>query len=121
VAHVTADIHEGPFLDREADLMLGFEAGYRVSWSTTAGGLEITRDGEGAWVPAAFVSDNDKTWSGDHVSVDPELVQGMFFSSLPLEVPESGLDIRHVAPTVLSLLGIPVPEACDLAPLQTAR
>jgi hypothetical protein len=54
------------------------------------------------------------------VSVDPELVQGMFFSSLPLQVPGAGLDIRHVAPTVLSLLGVPVPDACDLAPLQTA-
>jgi len=121
VAHVTGQIHDGPFLDREADLMLGFEAGYRVSWSTTAGGLEVEKDESGGWVPAAFVSDNDKTWSGDHVSVDPELVQGMFFSSLELALPEGGLDLRHVAPTVLSLLGVPVPPECDLPPLAVAR
>ena len=68
--------------------------------------------------PAPFLEDNDKTWSGDHVSVDPELVQGMFFSSVPLRVPAEGLDLRHIAPTVLSLLDVPVPAECDLAPLE---
>jgi len=119
-AQRTKDIHAGPFLDREADLMLGFEAGYRVSWSTTAGGLELVEGDGGALVPAPFVGDNTKTWSGDHVSVDPSLVQGIFFSSLRMNLPDGGLDLRHVAPTVLSLLGVPVPQECDLQPLQRA-
>lgn len=117
-AHVTSAIHQGPYLDREADLMLGFEAGYRVSWITTSGGLELVKDEGGAWVPAPSISDNDKNWSGDHVSVDPELVQGLFFSSVPLQVPEGGLDLRHIAPTVLAMLGVGVPTECDLPPLR---
>jgi predicted AlkP superfamily phosphohydrolase/phosphomutase len=117
-AHASSEIHSGPFLDREADLLLGFEAGYRVSWITTSGGLDLTRDDAGAWVPAPSISDNDKNWSGDHVSVDPALVQGLFFSSVPLQVPEGGLDLRHVAPTTLSLLGVGVPTEYDLAPLE---
>lgn len=117
-AQATSEIHAGPYLDREADIMLGFEAGYRVSWITTSGGLDLTKDESGAWVPAPSVSDNDKNWSGDHVSVDPSLVQGLFFSSVPLQVPEGGLDLRHIAPTTLSLLGVPVPAECDLPPLE---
>jgi predicted AlkP superfamily phosphohydrolase/phosphomutase len=117
-AHVTSQIHAGPYLDREADLMLGFEAGYRVSWITTSGGLDLVKDEAGAWIPAPSISDNDKNWSGDHVSVDPELVQGLFFSSVPLQVPERGLDLRHIAPTVLALLGVDVPAEYDLPPLE---
>jgi len=117
-AHVTSDIHQGPFLDREADLMLGFEAGYRVSWITTSGGLDLEKDEAGAWVPAPSISDNDKNWSGDHVSVDPGLVQGLFFSSVPLAVPETGLDLRHIAPTALALLGLEVPAVYDLPALE---
>jgi predicted AlkP superfamily phosphohydrolase/phosphomutase len=117
-AQLTSDIHEGPYLDREADLMLGFEAGYRVSWITTSGGLDLETDGTGGWVPAPSISDNDKNWSGDHVSVDPSLVQGLFFSSVPIQVPEGGLDLRHIAPTVLDLLGLAVPPEYDLSPLE---
>jgi predicted AlkP superfamily phosphohydrolase/phosphomutase len=36
-AYVTSDIHSGEFLDREADTLLCFNPGYRVSWLTTGG------------------------------------------------------------------------------------
>lgn len=123
VADPTSEIHEGPFLDREADLMLGFDAGYRVSWATTGGGIDVVKDeGSGEWVVGPAVVDNDKTWSGDHVSVDPSLVQGLFFCSVPLELPADGLDLRHVAPTALSMLGIDLSSTdCDLPPLSPAR
>jgi hypothetical protein len=55
------------------------------------------------------------------VSVDPSLVQGIFFSNLPMSVPDGGLNLRHVAPTVLSLLGVSVPPECDMQALQRAR
>ncbi len=116
-AHRASEIHSGPFLEREADLLLGFEAGYRVSWNTTGGGLEVQQDSSGAWVVAPAIEDNDKNWSGDHVSVDPDLVRGIFFSSRKLNVPPDGPDLRHMAPTVLRLLGVPVPEECDLPAL----
>ncbi|HVS11581.1 MAG TPA: alkaline phosphatase family protein [Planctomycetota bacterium] len=117
-AYLAKEIHHGPFLDKEADLMLGFREGYRVSWGTTLGGLNVERSDGGVLTPAAVVTDNKKNWSGDHVSVDPELVRGIFFSSRKLRVPEGGVDLLHVAPTLLALLGVAVPPEYDLAPLQ---
>ena len=35
----------------------------------------------------------------------------------PIEVPEDGVSVLHVAPTVLDALGVQVPEEMDLAPL----
>ena len=45
-------------------------------------------------------------------------MQGLFFSSVPLQVPEGGFDLRHIAPTALALLGLPVPAEYDLPPLE---
>ena len=115
-ASVTAQVHEGPYLDLEADLLLGFAPGYRVSWGTTSGGLALA-EGDGGLRPGPSVVDNDKNWSGDHVSVDPAEVRGMFFANMPLAVPPDGADLRQVAPTVLALLGVPVPPEYDLPPL----
>ena len=116
-AYLAKEIHHGPFLDKEADLMLGFREGYRVSWGTTLGGLNVERSDGGGWAPGPVVTDNRKNWSGDHVSVDPELVRGIFFCSRKLGVPEGGVDLLHVAPTLLALLGVAVPPEYDLAPL----
>jgi predicted AlkP superfamily phosphohydrolase/phosphomutase len=112
-AEIIAEIHRGDHLDLEADLMLGFAPGYRVSWGTTLGGISMS-DGE----VGPFVVDNDKTWSGDHVSVAPELVRGMFFCNRRIEVPAGGVDLRHVAPTALAAAGVAVPPEYDLPPLR---
>jgi predicted AlkP superfamily phosphohydrolase/phosphomutase len=117
-AYEVADLHEGPHLDLEADLMLGFEAGYRVSWETTTGGLAVVEDGLGGFVPGPSIVDSLKNWSGDHVSVDPSRVPGTFFANRKLRVPAGGIDLLHVAPTVLSLLGVAVPSEYDRAPLE---
>ncbi|HKC24539.1 MAG TPA: alkaline phosphatase family protein, partial [Thermoanaerobaculia bacterium] len=71
-------IHSGPYLDLEGDLMVGCEAGYRVGWSTTTGGirLEASNDGLG-WKPTPSIEDNTNNWSGDHVSVARDLVPGI--------------------------------------------
>lgn len=63
-------------------------------------------------------ADNRSTWSGDHVSVAIDLVQGAFLCNRRVEVPAGGLSVLHVAPTVLALLGVAVPAECDLAPLR---
>lgn len=116
--YLIKEVDEGPHIDQEADLMPGFAAGYRVSWSTTLGDLEVEKDEGGNWVPAPVVVDNDSNWSGGHVSVDPELVRGIFFCNRKVEVPaDGGVHLTHIAPTMLQVLGVPVPSAYDKAPL----
>jgi predicted AlkP superfamily phosphohydrolase/phosphomutase len=111
-ADIVSEIHHGPHQHLEADLSVGFEANYRVSWATSSGGLSA-RDGK----PGPFVVDNDKNWSGDHVSVDTELVRGIFFSNRKCALPSAGVDLLHIAPTVLAALGVKVPVELDVAPL----
>jgi predicted AlkP superfamily phosphohydrolase/phosphomutase len=54
------------------DLIVTNRPGYRVSWQSSLG------------VPTGNVfEDNRDVWSGDHCSLDPDLVRGVFFSSKP--------------------------------------
>jgi bisphosphoglycerate-independent phosphoglycerate mutase (AlkP superfamily) len=57
-------------------------------------------------------------WSGGHVSVALPHVTGTFFSSKPVELPAKGAHLLDIAPTVLSIMGVPVPEEMDNAPLK---
>ncbi len=111
-------IHSGPYLQDEADLMVGFAAGWRVSWATTLGSLKF-ESGTDKVAPA--FSDNRSNWSGDHVSVSPDLVRGIFFCNRKVELPASGPDLLDIAPTALRLLGVAVPAAYDRAALPVLR
>lgn len=52
------------------DLFVANRAGFRVSWQSSLG------------VPTGSVfEDNRDVWSGDHCSLDPDLVRGVFFAS----------------------------------------
>ena len=54
------------------DLIVANLPGYRVSWQSSLG------------VPTGAVfEDNRDVWSGDHCSLDPDLVRGVFFASRP--------------------------------------
>jgi predicted AlkP superfamily phosphohydrolase/phosphomutase len=54
------------------DLIVANRPGYRVSWQASLG------------VPTGSVfEDNRDVWSGDHCSLDPDLVRGVFFASHP--------------------------------------
>jgi len=115
-AVIMKDLYDGPWGTEEyfcADLMLGFEENYRASWSTVTGRIRLEQDGS---LGATFES-NSNPWSGDHASVSPAIVQGIFFSNRPVEVPEDGVSVLHMAPTILSRLGLDVPETLDRAPL----
>ena len=62
----------------------------------------------------AVIEDNRRRWSGDHC-LDPNLVPGVLFSSIPLAAAEAS--IVDVAPTVLQLFGVRAPAYMQGRPL----
>lgn len=94
------DVMHGANLGDAADLIIGFAKGYRVSWQTTFGA-----------VPKQVIFPNDNKWSGDHCSVDPKLIPGIFISNTKFGT--EGKSILDIAPTVLSLFGISTPANMD--------
>ncbi|MHC4479696.1 MAG: alkaline phosphatase family protein [Planctomycetota bacterium] len=93
------DIYGGPHLAEAPDMVLGTSPGYRMSWQTAVGG-----------VGPDVLSPNRKHWSGDHI-VEPSSVPGAILTNAPLNVAEAGAE--DIAPTMLALLGLEVPEECD--------
>ena len=83
------------------DLFVLNNDGYRVSWQTSLGG-----------VPKDVFETNADVWSGDHCSVDPEIVKGIFFTNRKLTTPRAPY-IADVYPTVLGALGVSVPYRVD--------
>jgi predicted AlkP superfamily phosphohydrolase/phosphomutase len=86
------------------DLRVGNSLNYRASWQTALGG-----------VPPDILEDNKKAWSGDHCSTDPDLVRGILFSNRKLT--RSDAAVIDIAPTVLKVLGLPIPPEMDGKPL----
>jgi predicted AlkP superfamily phosphohydrolase/phosphomutase len=85
------------------DLRVGNNLGYRIGWQTALG-----------QVPRNVYEDNLKAWSGDHCSVDPELVKGILFVNRKLT--RSDPAIIDVMPTVLKEMGITIPGDVDGRP-----
>ena len=88
-------VYRGPYIDMAPDLVVGYNSGYRTSWDAAlgkAGGPVFT--------------DNLKAWSGDHC-VDPHLVPGVVFCNRTFDAVDPG--IEDLAPTTLSLFGVPKP------------
>ena len=83
------------------DLFVTNNDGYRVSWQTSLGGI-----------PKALVEPNKQVWSGDHCSVDPEIVKGIFFYNHKIATDRPPY-IGDVYPTVLGLLDVKAPYALD--------
>ena len=119
-AVVMRDLYEGPWGEASydcADLMLGFAENYRTSWTTVFGKAKLAEEG-GRVVNGDLYSDNTNAWSGDHASNSPQVVSGIFFCNRKVQVPEDGVSVMHIAPTVLDLVGVPVPSEYDREPLQ---
>ena len=83
------------------DLFVMNSDGYRVSWQTSLGG-----------VPKEIFEDNKNVWSGDHCSVDPEIVKGIFFTNRKLTGSRPPY-IADIYPTVLGALGVKPPYELD--------
>jgi len=102
-----------------AELTVDFASGYRCAWGNTTGSARfadiVNQDGESIGTLAPPICDNESAWSGDHCGVDMAAVQGIFFCSRRTSLPaEAGhYDATHLAPTVLELMGVPVPKEYD--------
>ncbi len=83
------------------DLFVTNNDGYRVSWQTSLGG--ISKD---------LLEPNKQPWSGDHCSVDPEIVKGIFFYNRKLTTDRAPY-IADIYPTVLGLLDVKAPYELD--------
>jgi predicted AlkP superfamily phosphohydrolase/phosphomutase len=98
------DIYAGEFIGNAAELQVGMEDGYRVSWQTTLGGS-----------PQGIVYDNMKKWSGDHGGYDYATTAGVLITSTPIN--KAAPSIMDIAPTVLKYFGLAVPGYIDGKPL----
>ena len=83
------------------DLFITNTDGYRVSWQTSLGGVQ-----------KELIEPNKTPWSGDHCSLDPELVKGILFMNRKLATDRAPY-IADVYPTVLEALGLKAPYELD--------
>ncbi len=79
------------------DLFVTTEEGYRISWQSALGGM-----------PKELFMDNARPWSGDHCTLNPDVVPGVLFANRSLE--RQRVDMLDVYPTILGLLGERPPE-----------
>ena len=98
------EIYKGEYLQNAPDLQVGFNDGYRVGWQDTLGG--ITR---------AVIENNNRKWSGDHCATATEISGGVLFMNR--KIATGTPHIMDLSPTVLKLLGVPLPADLDGRPL----
>ena len=98
-AYKKEEIYHGDYVKNAPDIVIGFEPGYRMSWQSAIGGL----------TPEPII-DNLKRWNGDHI-VDPLHVPGVLFTNFKVNNGNPGL--MDIAPTILNILKIDVPEEID--------
>ncbi len=80
------------------DLIVTNRPPFRVSWQSSLG------------VPTSTIfEDNRDVWSGDHCSLDPDLVRGVFFASRPFRTDRIP-GIADATASVRALIGAPAPE-----------
>ena len=96
-------LFSGPCTELGPDLVVGFRPGYRTSWQSAVGGT-----------PDTLIEDNLESWSGDHL-IDPSHVPGILFVNRSLDSADPHL--TNIAPTLLSILGLPTPADMEGASL----
>lgn len=106
---------------RCADLMLEFTEFYRVSWESVTGRMPGVVESDGTFAAGDLFADNQAPWTGDHVSNDPSLVTGIFFSNRPVTGSPGSYSVFQIAPTVLAYLGVPMAPQFDGEPLEVQR
>ncbi len=95
-AFAAEDVYSGAHMDKAPDIIIGYNRGYRVSWSSPLGRI-----------PKNIVEDNNEKWSGDHC-VAPEVVPGIFVTNQKIKADSPAL--YDLTPTILQIFDIGKPE-----------
>ena len=93
------EIYKGEYSHLAPDIVLGFSQGYRMSWRSAIGALD-----------SEIISDNNGEWKGDHL-MDRSHVPGVLFTNF--EINKKNPKIIDIAPTILKICGIKIPENID--------
>ena len=90
------EIYTGSYVKSAPDLIIGYNREYRSSWETVLGKF-----------PKEILRDNTEKWSGDHL-MEADLVPGILLANKKIKSDHPAL--YDLAPTILSLFGIPRQE-----------
>ncbi len=101
--YITDQIYPGADPRVAPDMLIGYNAGYRVSWSTALGGM-----------PKEVIEDNLERWSGDHC-IAADIVPGVIVTNRKLAVDDPSL--ADMGPTILQAFGIETPKTMTGRPL----
>lgn len=99
-AYLKDAVYKGTRIQDAPDIQVAFKEGWRTSWETMLGGI-----------PDSLFADNQKKWSGDHSASDVKDTPGILLSNQ--KIPASEAHIIDIAPTVLSLFGLPRPDELE--------
>tara|TARA_B100000315_G_C14563421_1_gene581687 strand:+ start:220 stop:1989 length:1770 start_codon:yes stop_codon:yes gene_type:complete len=94
-----SEIYRGKHTDLAPDIVLGFSPGYRMSWKSASGSIEDE-----------IIYDNAEKWRGDHL-IDRTHVPGVLFTNFKIK--KDNPTILDIAPTVLKLLDVKIPDYID--------
>jgi len=95
-AYVAKDIYAGPHLEAAPDIVLGFNRGYRISFSSPLG-----------LVPKDVLEDNLSKWSGDHMGA-AEIMPGILLANQPVKADSPAL--YDLTATIMEVFGIDKPK-----------
>jgi predicted AlkP superfamily phosphohydrolase/phosphomutase len=112
--YLLKEVYHGPEIDACAEIQIGFEGVYRVSWQTALLG------GMGRPV----FEHNTRPWSGDHCSNDVTVVPGVVLSNRFLPEAPAGRpwNVRDIAATVCAFFGLDTSDLdAEPIPLEDPR
>lgn len=88
--------YSGAEVSNAPDIILGFNGGYRISWSSPQGRLSSN-----------ILQDNMDKWSGDHCMA-PQVIPGILLTNRKLK--SSSPALYDLTPTILKVFGITPPD-----------
>jgi predicted AlkP superfamily phosphohydrolase/phosphomutase len=93
------DIYHGEYTTLAPDIVLGFAPGYRMAWKSAIGQLDDE-----------VIFDNQDKWRADHL-IDRSHVPGVLFTNFKIN--KKNPSIIDIAPTVLKMFDVEIPEGVD--------
>lgn len=102
-ADVTEDVYSGDYVHLAPEIIVGYNRGYRVSWSSPLGRI-----------PDSILEDNTSRWSGDHLMA-PEVIPGILLMNKKIKAPSPALE--DLTATILKIFNIERPQEMTGRPI----